>query len=126
MRRLRPLAALLLLAAPPACDKYERPVERRQRVAGGDPEVGEKKLAQYGCASCHTIPGVTAADGKAGPPLAGWAHRRFVAGVQPNSPDVLVRFVQDPPSVAPGTAMPNVGVTEHDAKHIAAYLYTLR
>ena len=119
---LAALGALLLL---PACDRFKRPTERKQLVAGGDPKVGEKKLSQYGCVACHTIPGVTGGHGKAGPPLAGWADRRFIAGMLPNSPDNLVRFVQDPPRTAPGTAMPNVGVSEHDAQHIAAYLYTL-
>jgi cytochrome c1 len=37
----------------------------------------------------------------------------------------LIRWIQDPPSIDPKTAMPNVRVTEADARDIAAFLYTL-
>ena len=124
MTARRPLVVLgLLLLA--ACDSQSRPKAPRQLVAGGDPEVGEHTFSRYGCVSCHTIPGVNGAHGKVGPSLEAWAQRRFVAGVAPNDPETLIRFVRDPQSVAPGTAMPNTGVTEHDARQMAAYLYTL-
>ena len=61
-----------------------------------------------------------------GPPLVGWARRTMVAGYLPNTPDQLVRWITAPQSVAPGNAMPNLGVTDRDARDIAAYLYTLR
>ena len=32
----------------------------------------------------------------------------------------------DPQSVSPGSVMPDMGVTEADARDIAAYLYTLK
>jgi len=54
------------------------------------------------------------------------ASRAYVGGVLPNAPDNMIRWIRDPKSVDPLTAMPNVGVTESDARHIAAYLYTLR
>jgi hypothetical protein len=38
----------------------------------------------------------------------------------------MVRWIQDPKLIDSMSAMPNVGVTLPDAKHIAAYLYTLR
>jgi cytochrome c1 len=38
----------------------------------------------------------------------------------------MIHWIQDPKSVDSLTAMPNVGVTPADARHIAAYLYTLR
>ena len=44
----------------------------------------------------------------------------------PNTPQNLIRWIQNPPAVDPLTAMPNVGVTQADARDIAAYLYTLR
>jgi cytochrome c1 len=49
-----------------------------------------------------------------------------VAGRLPNVPEPLVRWIVDPPAVKPGTPMPNLGVTPEDARHMAAYLYTLR
>jgi hypothetical protein len=53
------------------------------------------------------------------------AERAFVAGQLPNRPDVLVAFLQDPPSLVPATGMPDVRLSLEDARHVAAYLYTL-
>jgi cytochrome c2 len=41
-------------------------------------------------------------------------------------PDRLVAWIVDPPALVPGTRMPVMGVSENDARHIAAALYTLR
>ena len=55
-------------------------------------------------------------------------HRQsdVYAGVLPNTPENMLRWLQNPPVVDPLTAMPNVGVTEADARDMAGYLYTLR
>jgi cytochrome c1 len=79
-----------------------------------------------GCAACHVIPGVRGADGKVGPPLTGIGSRIMIAGQVPNTPDNLIRWIRDPQAIEPGTAMPNLGVSEPTARDIAAYLYTLR
>jgi cytochrome c1 len=36
-----------------------------------------------------------------------------------------VRWIQDPPAVDSATAMPNLGVSERDARDMAAYLYAV-
>jgi cytochrome c len=46
--------------------------------------------------------------------------------VLPNTPENMFRWLQNPPAVDPLTAMPNLGVTEADARDMAGYLYTLR
>ena len=123
-----PLAlALLLCAAPLACSGAHD-VEAREAAAmtGGDPARGPDLMRKYGCQSCHTIPGVVGADGLVGPPLAGIASRSYIAGVLPNAPANMLRWIQYPKLVDSLTAMPNVGVTPSDARNIAAYLYTLR
>ena len=94
-------------------------------VPGGDPERGRQWLRSYGCTSCHTIPGVRGADALVGPPLTRLAARVYVAGHLPNTPENLVRWIQNPQQVSPGTAMPNTGVTDEHVLDIAAYLYTL-
>jgi cytochrome c1 len=53
------------------------------------------------------------------------ARRALIAGQLPNRPDVLVAFLQDPASLVPATGMPDVRLSLEDARHIAAYLYTL-
>jgi cytochrome c553 len=79
----------------------------------------------HGCAACHTIPGIRAPRGIVGPDLAGFARRPFIAGQLPNTPDVLVSFLQNSPALVPKTGMPNLGLSAEDARRIAAYLYTL-
>ena len=93
---------------------------------GGDPENDRLLLRQFGCGSCHEIPNVATARGKVGPPLAGIAHRVYVAGVLPNTPENMASFIRHPEKHAPRTAMPDLGVTEAHARDMVAYLYTLR
>jgi cytochrome c2 len=98
-----------------------------KHVAGGDAERGFALLAtgSHGCQACHAVPGIRTPKGVAGPPLAGMARRGFIAGQLPNTPGVMVAFLQDPPALLPTTGMPNVGLSLDEARHIAAYLYTL-
>jgi cytochrome c len=109
-----------------ACDVEPRPTERRQLVAGGDAAHAPELFQRYGCTACHVIPGVRRAQGKTGPPLTSWSQRRFIAGEAPNRPDLLVQWIRNPQSIRPGSAMPNVGVDDRDARHMAAYLYQLK
>jgi cytochrome c1 len=93
---------------------------------GGNPARGPAIAERYGCGSCHTIPGVTGARGHVGPPLLWWSRRTFIAGELPNTPENLVRWIRDPQSVEPQTAMPALGLSDAEARDVAAYLYTLR
>jgi cytochrome c2 len=98
-----------------------------KQVRDGDPARGRAIVASgvHGCTACHTIPGIQASRGVVGPPLGGMARRSFIAGQLPNKPDVLVAFLQDPPAFVPETGMPDVRVSLEEARHIAAFLYTL-
>jgi cytochrome c len=95
-------------------------------VPGGNPDRGVQALQEYGCVSCHTIPGVPRGDSLVGPPLNHWAERRYIAGRMANTPENLIMWIRVPQSVDPGNAMPDMGVTEQDARDMAAYLYTLQ
>ena len=95
-------------------------------IRGASAERGKLAMRQYGCAACHTIPGLDYARGLVGPPLVAWSRRGFIAGQLPNTPDNLVRWIRSPQSIEPGTAMLDLGVTDRDARDIAAYLYTIR
>ena len=95
-------------------------------VTGGDADRGAALIENYGCGHCHTIPGIRAADGVVGPPLFFFSRRVYIAGEVPNTPENLVRWVRNPPSIEPNTAMPVVGLDEQQALDVAAYLYTLR
>ncbi len=120
--RLCMLLTALVLAA---CGPDNRLVALTE-VPGGDAERGRAAMPLYGCGSCHSIPGLPGANANVGPPLDGFANRQFIAGQLANTADNLVLWIMDPQGVEPGTAMPNMGVTEEDARDIAAYLATLR
>jgi cytochrome c len=93
---------------------------------GGNPDRGKQVIVQYRCGSCHTIPGIEDAHGVFGPPLTSFGRRTYIAGVIPNTPSNLVRWIKSPPSVKPKTAMPTLGLSEKQARDTAAYLETLR
>ena len=95
------------------------------RVAGGDAQRGRAVVAEFDCAVCHSIPGIVAARTYVGPPLEGWRRNVYIAGRFPTEPETLVRWLMDPPALAPETAMPRLGLDESQARHIAAYLYSL-
>ena len=120
-------AALALFAVwLPGCNRERRLKEEAARMTGGNPDQGPHLIRKYGCSACHLIPGIEGARGMVGPPLNGIASRTYLGGQLPNTPQNLLRWIQDPQSIERGTAMPNVGVSDREARHIAAYLYTLR
>lgn len=94
-------------------------------VPGGDVERGRKALKQYNCGSCHKIPGVAGADGTKGQPLSGLVLRTDIVGALPNTPEDLVRWIQDPKSIYPETGMPVLNISKQEALDMVAYLYTL-
>lgn len=93
---------------------------------GGVAGRGQEVIVSKNCGSCHTIPGIHAARGLVGPPLLSFGRRTFIAGELPNTPENLVRWVRSPQSVNAATAMPNLGLTDQQARDVAAYLYELR
>jgi cytochrome c2 len=95
-------------------------------LTGGDPDKGRDAIAQYGCSSCHTIPGIRGADALVGPPLMKMGTRTYIGGVLKNTPDNLKTWLKNPPGVDEKTAMPNLHLGDEDVKDIACYLYTLR
>ncbi len=96
------------------------------RVLQGDPERGRRLLTAHACNTCHMIPGERAPAAHVGPPLTGFARRTNIGGSLPNKPETLVRFIMNAPSELPGTGMPDLEVSEPEARDIAALLYTLR
>jgi cytochrome c2 len=95
-------------------------------VPGGDSARGRTLVASgvHGCQACHAIPGMRP-RGIVGPPLDGIADRALVAGQLPNTPNVLVAFLEHPPALVPRTGMPDVGLSAAQARDVAAFLYTL-
>ena len=93
-------------------------------VPGGDASRGAQLVDAYGCGACHTIAGIHGADAKIGPSLEDFADQRYIAGRFPNNLSNLLRWLENPQAVDPGTVMPNLGVVEPQARDLAAYLYS--
>lgn len=115
-----PLAALLSGCGGPA----PRVISAARAI--GDPAHGVVLIKAYGCGACHEIPGVSGARGLVAPPLTAMGRRTLIAGLLPNTAPNMVRWLRSPQSVVPGNGMPDMGMSEDDAKDIAAYLHTLR
>jgi cytochrome c len=95
-------------------------------VPGGDPQQGRQAILKYGCSACHVIDGIRQATGRVGPKLEDFGQQIYIGGVLPNTPDNLIQWIMNPNEVSPDTAMPDLDVTEQDARDIAAYLYEQR
>jgi len=93
--------------------------------AVGNPDRGKQLIAAYGCNACHMVPGVPGGRVVAGPPLVDLRLRVVIAGRLPASPEALAHFIRFPQEDTPGTAMPDLAVSAHDARDIAAYLYDM-
>jgi cytochrome c1 len=118
------LTALLLSAG---CNGQNAALNHSDAQAvGGDPARGVEIIQSAGCGSCHYIPGVAGAHGMVAAPLMWFARRTFIAGEVPNTPENLVLWIRSPQAIEPHTAMPGTGLSDQQARDVAAYLYTLR
>jgi len=93
-------------------------------MTGGDLARAPGIILRYGCAGCHTIPGIPGGDGQVGGPLANIKHRVYVGGVAINTPDNLVQWIVSPQTFSPRSAMPATGISEAEARDVATYLYS--
>jgi len=107
-----------------ACSDEQNPASILT-ISGGDPDRGHALIQSYGCGTCHAIEGVRGARGQVGPRLEDYAQQHLLAGFLPNTPSNLIAWLMDPVALKPQTGMPSQGVTGEEARHIAAYLYTL-
>jgi cytochrome c2 len=112
---------LPMLAALAACSKQ---LPTTEPLTGGNPRTGQQLVARYGCAACHEIKGIAHADSKVGPSLTQIRDSGYVGGVLPNSADNLIKWIMHPRTYSPKTAMPELGVSEAEARDMAAYLYS--
>lgn len=124
----RRMAAAVNGRIPAGRNEWQKKVERdRARLrADGDAGRGAALIEALGCGTCHVVPGIDGARGKVGPPLTRFARRQYIAGALVNTPGNLVRWITDPQGIEPGTAMPDLSVTEAQALDIVAFLYTLQ
>jgi cytochrome c2 len=92
-------------------------------VHGGDRREGRRAILLYGCYACHVVSGIREATGRVGPKLEEIDRQIYIGGVLTNSPGNMIDWIQDPPRFSPETAMPDLNVSEQDARNITAYLF---
>src|SRR5215813_1638156 len=100
-----------------------------QRAPGRDEaaaRAGRDRFASLACINCHTIRG-TPANGVFGPDLTHLMSRSTLgAGVIPNTPENLRRWLDNPAMLKQGALMPAMKLSSEDLKDVTAYLLTLR
>jgi len=117
--------ALLITALSPVLGGCDAAESTPKEAAFGDSTRGAKLIKQHGCGGCHIIPGIRRADGLVGPPLNHMGKRVYIAGVLRNTPGNMIKWLRNPQAIVPGNAMPDMGLSEDQARDIAAYLSTL-
>jgi cytochrome c oxidase subunit 2 len=86
---------------------------------------GKAIYTAHACVGCHTIRGVSA--GLLGPDLTHFGSRTtLAAGLLPNEPQTLAAWLRDPQAVKPGAKMPALGLSDEQARALAAYLLSLK
>jgi cytochrome c len=119
------ILSLLATACLTACNPSDATKLWASEATGGNPEHGKKAIGKFGCAACHMIDGISS-EAMVGPPLTRMAARSYLAGSMQNNAPNLIRFIQHPRAVHNDTAMPEMGLTDEEARDIAAYLYTYK
>ena len=92
-----------------------------------DPSLvaGQQAFLGSSCSYCHRVAG-TNATSTFGPDLTHVAGRAtLAAGVIPNTPDDLARWIIDPQDVKPGTLMPAIEMPGPELESLVAYLESL-
>jgi cytochrome c oxidase subunit 2 len=117
---------LRVIVEPPA--DFERWLENESQPARDDPAASEGRAAFLGqsCVNCHAVRG-TPAHGTYAPDLTHLMSRQtLAAGVVPNTPENLQRWVEGPQQIKPGCLMPAFGLTDRQRDLVVGYLRTLR
>ena len=122
MKQFVIVVAIVALAA---CHRQEKGATMVQS-GGGDAQHGKELISKYGCTACHEIPGVEGPQGAVGPPLTKMGARSYIAGKFPNTPETMIQWLQNPQGMDPANAMPNLGVTQADARDLTAFLESLK
>jgi cytochrome c oxidase subunit 2 len=117
------LMALEVVAEPQAAFDMWAEQQARPAVGAG---AGWDAFSTSGCGACHTVRGATA-NGQIGPDLTHLASRRTIAaGILPNEPTTLRRFIRHAGDLKPGLRMPDYDrLPEADVDAIASWLETL-
>ena len=115
----------VVVDAPAAFERWVAAQRATPAEPAGPAAAGKAIFASRACVGCHTIRGVSA--GVLGPDLTTFGGRKtLAAGMLPNTPETVAAWVKDPGAIKPGVKMPALGLTDAEARAVAAYLMTLK
>ena len=84
-------------------------------LANGNATNGAKLVSTGMCIACHAVRGVPSMQAVVGPNLTHVASRSTIAaGLYPNDPQHLARWVKNANAMKPGVSMPTFGLGEYD------------
>jgi cytochrome c oxidase subunit II len=93
-------------------------------------DADTRELFADGCGPCHDLRGIAERDtfrGDFGPDLTHVGSRTHIAaGLLPNTPGALARWIVDPERVKPGSRMPYVGLEGSELNDLVELLGSLR
>ena len=117
-------------------DSYENWVKKMQAAAAKpttpQAEAGQQVFMNKGCVACHSVTGVSelalgARSRTSGPNLTHVGSRDYIAAhTLKNTPENIATWVKNPQAVKPGALMTNLGLTDQEAKDVAAFLFGLK
>ena len=110
-------------------EEYSAWVSQQQRPAApprsAAAEAGKKAITSVGCGSCHAIRGI-GLEGTFGPDLTHFGSRSGIAAYTlRNTPENLLRWLEDPQVVKPESLMPRVPLPQQQYEDLVAYLEQL-
>jgi len=99
--------------------------QRRPAVPSDAVSAGRRIFEATSCINCHAIAG-TRASGQFGPDLTHMMSRDTIAaGVIPNTPENLRRWIRNPDDIKPGSRMPAMNLSDQELDAVTAYLTSL-
>jgi cytochrome c oxidase subunit 2 len=113
-----------------SAEEYSAWVANQQKPAreptGAAAVAGKQVISSVGCGSCHAIRG-TSLKGTFGPDLTHFGSRGGIAAYTlKNTPENLLRWIQDPQAVKPECKMPRVPLPLQQQQQLVAYLEELK
>jgi cytochrome c oxidase subunit II len=115
----------VLVDAPDAFERWIAAQKATPAEPTGLAAEGKAIFARSACVGCHTIRGVS--TGVLGPDLTTFGSRRtLAAGILPNAAETVAAWLKNPPALKPAAKMPALGLTDDQARALAAYLLSLK
>lgn len=97
--------------------------QRKPPAQAAEYAAGEKLWTSKGCLACHSLQAVDAPKGMVGPNLANIGARSWLAaGTLKNTDENMAKWIREPQTIKKGVLMPNLGLTEEEARALVAFL----